>query len=141
MGHMYNAIGNSNSQSYFAHLESAEFQFRRIEREAKVSWTPGEVLGELLTYLDRLESFTESDISASWAQKRICWLTTTLNESVQRSLVVGLDPEKLRGIFSALRRHDALLSSERTLMAPSVKSARDLIRLEVAFLIADSQRS
>lgn len=97
-------------------------------------WTPGQVLGELLTYLDRLETFTGSGLSASWAQKRINWLTETLNASVERSTSIGLDAEQLSGIFIALKNHDALLKAERTLTAQSVKAARDLIRLEVSVL-------
>jgi hypothetical protein len=52
---------------------------------------------------------------------------------MQRNVAIGLDPDELNAIFDALERHDVLLSTERTLAAPAVKEARNLIRLEISF--------
>ena len=62
------------------------------------------------------------------------WLTAVLRAAVRRSQAIGLDPDRLNGIFSALTGHDSLLSSEGTVMGPSAKAARDMIRLEIAYL-------
>jgi hypothetical protein len=125
-------VKGSNRRSFYRYLESAEGRLNRLEQEARAGWTPGQILGELLTYIDRLENFTPSSVSASWAQKRMKSLTEALSESVQRNVAIGLEADELNAIFDALKGHDALLSAERSLATPAVKEARNLIRLEIS---------
>jgi hypothetical protein len=122
-------------------LEPFESRLRQAWRDAEESWMPGQAIGEILSYLDRVEFFTGSDLTASSVQRRMRWLTAVLRESVRRAQDIGLDPGRLTGIFSALSGHDALLSSERTVAGFSAKAARDLIRLEVAYLRVEQTRA
>ncbi len=122
--------------SPFDYLEAAERQHREMQAAEKESWTPGQAFGVILDYLDRMEDFTGSRSSAQWAQSRMQELTEALHRSVERTVAtLGLDPERLNGVFNALAKHNELLSTERSIAAPQVKAARDLIRLEISYAI------
>jgi hypothetical protein len=110
---------------------------REVRRNAKENWTPGQALGEILSYLARIEHFTASELTASSVQRRLRWLTAVLHAAVRRAEAAGLEPGQLKGVLSALRRHDVLLSSERTVAGPSARAARDLIRLEISYLVPE----
>jgi hypothetical protein len=119
--------------------ETFENQLRWVRQDAKANWTPGQALGEILSYLDRVEYFTASSLTASFVRRRMRWLTAVLAAAVQRAQVIGLDPRLLGGVFSALGEHDALLRAERTVAGVSAKAARDMIRLEVAYMRVEQQ--
>jgi hypothetical protein len=121
-------------RSYFYHLESAEHRIDRVQVSADNRWTPGQALGEIIGYLDRVEGFTGSNVTACFVQQRMQRLTRMLYSGVRRAQTIGLDPEQLEGVFGALAKHDARLAAERAVTAPSVKAARDMIRLEISYL-------
>lgn len=106
-----------------------------VRRDAEENWTPGQALGEILVYLNRVENFTESESAALAAQKRMRWLSAVLQAAGQRARLAGLDPAQLTEIFRALGAYDIALSVERTVTAPSTRAACQLIRLEVSYLI------
>lgn len=116
-----------------------EYGLRMARRDAEESWTPGQALGEILRYLDRVEHFTESGTTASCAQKRMRWLTSVLQAAVLRTQCAGLSAAEVHGVFCALIAHDAALSAETSVRSPSAKAARDLIRLEVSYLVSGRQ--
>jgi len=131
--------GSMSDRSYFDRLETAECRLRRLRYEAEHSWTPGQALGEILDYLDRIEGFTDSNFATFCVQKRMQWLTEVLHAGLQRALAIGLDAERLKGVFDALSRHDVVLNTEQAVTAPSVKDARDLIRFEISYLTSSKQ--
>ena len=118
-----------------AERKHLELNLHAVRRDAEENWTPGQALGEILGYLNRVENFTESESSAVAAQRRMRWLSLVLQAAVQRTKLVGLDPARLTGIFRALEAYDIALSVERTVAAPSARSACQLIRLEVSYLV------
>ena len=118
-----------------AERKNLELNLHVVRREAEESWTPGQALGEIIGYLNRVENFTESESSALAAQRRMRWLSRVLQAAVQRARLAGLDPVRLTGIFRALEAYDIALSVERTVAAPSARSACQLIRLEVSYLV------
>lgn len=132
-------IGGRPGQDAFDDCGGLECRLRMVRRDAEAGWTPGQALGEILSYLDRVEHFTESDITASFVQRRMRWLTSVLQAAGRRAGFIGLDPTQLNGVFSALTRHDVFLSSERTVVGPSARAARDLIRLEISYLGPEKQ--
>jgi hypothetical protein len=111
-----------------------ECRLRAVRREAEATWTPGQALGEILCYLDRVEYFTNSEVTASSVQQRMRWLTSVLAAAVQRTQFIGLDPGRLDGIFSALAKHDTFLDDEQTVSGSHAKATRDLVRLEISYL-------
>ena len=117
------------------YLEAAERQLREIQRDAEENWTPGQAFGVILDYLDRVEDFSGSSETALQVKSRMRWLTKVLHGGVERAIAIGLDPNRLNGVFDALVEHDALLSTERSIAAPSVIAARELIRLEISYII------
>ena len=131
----------THRRSYFDHIESAERRLLKLQVDAEHRWTPGQALGEILSYLDRVEDFSESNLTTFFVQQRMQWLTQMLRVGVQRALAIGLDPARLNGVFGALAKHDALLTAERAVTVPSVKAARDLIRLEISYLTSGKQES
>ena len=126
-------------RSAVRYSEQVDCRLHEIRREAEESWAPGQALGEILSYVDRIEDFIDSEVAASFAQTRMRWLTAVLQSAAWRAQAIGLDPERLKGIFGALARHDALLSSERTLAGSAARAARDLIRLEITYLRPEKQ--
>jgi hypothetical protein len=122
-----------------AALTASLDQLREVRRNAEDFWTPGQALGEILAYLARIEHFTGVELTASSVQRRMRWLTSVLHAAAQRAEAAGLEPGQLTGIFSALDRHDALLSSKRTVVGPPARAARDLIRVEIAYLAPGRQ--
>jgi hypothetical protein len=121
-------------------VSSFESVLDRVRREAEENWTPGQALGEILSYLDRIDYFTATDLTASWVQSRMRWLTSVLRVAVERAQAIGLDPGLMNGVFSALYEHDWILGAERTVVGQSAKVARDLIRFEVAYLGLSKQQ-
>ena len=122
--------GRANLGTFRPH----ESQLATFQATAEQTWAPGQALGEMLGYLDRVEGFTDSDLTAFGVQRRMRRLTSILRAALARSQSVGLDPQRLNGLFTALAKHDELLSVEWTVGGPSAKSARDLIRLEITYL-------
>jgi len=118
-----------------AERKHLELNLHAVRRYAEENWTPGQALGEILGYLNRVENFTESESSAFAAQRRMRWLSLVLQAAVQRTRLAGLDPARLIGIFRALEAYDIALSVERTVAAPSARAACQLIRLEVSYLV------
>jgi hypothetical protein len=118
----------------FYKSETFESRLRQVRQDAEESWLPGQALGEILSYLRRVEHFTNSGLTMLCVQRRMRWLTAVLQAAARRSQAIGLDREMLNGIFNALAEHDSLLSSEGTVSGPSTKAARDVIRLEIAYL-------
>jgi hypothetical protein len=112
-----------------------ELNLHAVRREAEENWTPGQVLGEILVYLNRVDNFTESESAAIAVQKRMRWLSAVLQTAGRRAKLAGLDPTQLSDLFRALVAYDIALSVERTVTAPSVRAACQLIRLEVSYLI------
>jgi hypothetical protein len=115
--------------------ENLELNLHGIRRDAEENWTPGQALGEILVYLNRVDNFTESESAALDVQKRMRWLSAVLQAAGQRAKLAGLDPAQLTEIFRALEAYDIALSVERTVTAPSAWAACQLIRLEVSYLI------
>jgi hypothetical protein len=115
-------------------------QLRRVRWEAEHDWTPGEALGEILSYLDRIEHFTASGLTASRVRRRMLWLLFVLQTAVERARAIGLDPDLIGGVYAALYNHDSVLAIERTVTGDSAKAARALIRLEIAYLGPGNQR-
>jgi hypothetical protein len=124
-------------KSYSDHLESVRRQLPELQIEAQFNWTPGQVLGEIISYLDRVEGFKESNLATVVVRQRMQRLTRMLSASVERSLKSGLDPMRLEGIFRALAQYDDLLSG-KTATGPASKAARDLVRIEISYLSPDS---
>lgn len=112
-----------------------ELNLRTVRHNTEENWTPGQALGEILGHLNRVENFTESESAAYSAQQRMRLLSSALQEAVQRAKLTGLDPARLTGIFRALEAYNIALSVERTVAAPSVHAACQLIRLEVSYLV------
>jgi hypothetical protein len=108
--------------------------FAAVQAPAGETWAPGQALGEILGYLDRVEGFTGSDLTAFGVRRRMRRLTSILRAATARSQWAGLDSQRLNGLFTALAKHDEILSTEWTASGPSAKSARDLIRLEITYL-------
>jgi hypothetical protein len=106
-----------------------------VRRNAEENWTPGQALGEILAYLNRVDNFTESESAALAVQKRMRWLSAVLQAAGQRAKLAGLDPAQLTEVFRALGAYDIALSVERTVTAPSVRAACQVICLEVSYLI------
>src|SRR6516164_8351724 len=109
-----------------------ELNLHAVRRDAEENWTPGQALGEILVYLNRVDNFTESESAALAVQKRMRWLSAVLQAAGQRAKLAGLDPAQLTEIFRALGAYDIALSVERTVTAPSARAACQLIRLEVS---------
>jgi len=112
-----------------------ELNLHAVRRDAEENWTPGQALGEILVYLNRVDNFTESESAALAVQKRMRWLSAVLQAAGQRAKLAGLDPAQLTEIFRALGAYDIALSVERTVTAPSARAACQFIRLEVSYLI------
>lgn len=106
-----------------------------VQRDAEENWTPGQALGEILAYLNRVDNFTESESAALAVQKRMRWLSAVLQAAGRRARPMGLDPAQLTEIFRALGAYDIALGVERTVTAPSARAACQLIRLEASYLI------
>jgi len=121
-------------RAHLGHLQEAERALSELQSAAEFSWTPGEALGEILNYLDRMEGFTESDFANFAIQQRMRWLTRVLSLSISRSPVTRSDPGRLDGILYALAHYDALLTARCAEKGPSLRAARDLIRLEASYL-------
>jgi hypothetical protein len=115
-------------------IRSLDSRLRRVRWEAEHDWTPGDALGEILSYLDRIEHFTDSALTASRVRRRILWLLFVLQTAVERAGSIGLDPDLMSGVYTALLNHDSLLATERTVAGTSAKVARALIRLEIVYL-------
>ncbi len=130
-------MGRRRGRASYDYRGRIECQLRAVRRDAEAGWTPGQALGEILSYVNRVEHFTKSDVTASSVQKRMRCLTYVLQAAVQRTQLIGLDPGQLDGVFSALARHDVSLSSEQTVAGSHAKVARDLIRLEISYLEPD----
>jgi hypothetical protein len=92
----------------------------------------------MLGYLDRVEGFTGSDLTAFCVQRRLRQLTAALRAAVARSRAAGLDPGRLGGLFTALAEHDNLLTTEWSVAGPLAKAAREMIRLEITYLASSS---
>jgi hypothetical protein len=115
--------------------KNLELNLHGVRRDAEENWTPGQALGEMLVYLNRVDNFTESESAALDVQKRMRWLSAVLQAAGQRAKHAGLDPAQLTEIFRALEVYDIALSVERTVTAPSARAACELIRLEVSYLV------
>jgi hypothetical protein len=115
--------------------KSLELNLHAVRRDAEENWTPGQALGEILVYLNRVNNFTESESAALDVQRRMRWLSAVLQAAGQRAKLAGLDPAQLTEIFRALEAYDIALSVERTFTAPSARAACELIRLEVSYLV------
>jgi hypothetical protein len=112
-----------------------ELNLHAVRRDAEENWTPGQALGEILAYLNRVDNFTESEAAAFAVQKRMRWLSAVLQAAGQRAKLAGLDPAQLTEIFRALGAYDIALSVERAVTTPSARAACQLIRLEVSYLM------
>jgi len=130
-------IQRRHDQAGLDYRSNLAFTLHAAERAAEESWTPGQAMGEILEYLNRVEGFTAAESSASAARKRMRWLTCVLAAAVQRAQRAGLDPARLGGLFRALRSYDDALGAERTVAAPAARAAGELIRLEVSYLVPD----
>jgi hypothetical protein len=115
--------------------KNLELNLHAVRRDAEENWTPGQALGEILAYLNRVDNFTESESATLAVQKRMRWLSAVLQTAGQRAKLAGLDPAQLTEIFRALGAYDIALSVERTVTSPSARAACQLIRLEVSYLI------
>jgi hypothetical protein len=93
-----------------AERKNLELNVHAVRRDAEEKWTPGQALGEILGYLNRVENFTESESSAFAVQRRMRWLSFILKAAVQRTKLAGLDPVRLTGIFRALEAYNIALS-------------------------------
>lgn len=112
-----------------------ELNLNAVRHDAEENWTPGQALGEILAYLNRVDNFTESESAALAVRKRMRWLSAVLQAAGQRARPAGLDPAQLTEIFRALGAYDIALGVECTVTAPSARAACQLIRLEVSYLI------
>lgn len=124
-----------------AESQNLELNLYAVRRDAEEKWTPGQALGEILGYLNRVENFTESESSAFAVQRRMRWLSSILKAAVKRTRLAGLDPVRLTGIFRALEAYDIALSVERTVTAPSARAACQLIHLEASYLVPSAVAS
>jgi hypothetical protein len=124
-------------KSYSDHLNSVRRQLSDLQIEAQFNWTPGQVLGEIVSYLDRIEGFTVSGFAITVIRQRMQWLTRMLSASVERALEGGLEPARLEGIFEALSQYDDLLSGQ-SVAESSSKVARELVRMEISYFSPDS---
>ena len=66
-------VGCKGSLPALDRAEPFESQLRRVRRRTEENWTPGQALGEMLSYLDRVERFTASDLTAACVQRRMRW--------------------------------------------------------------------
>jgi hypothetical protein len=124
-------------KSYSDHLESVRRQLPELQIEAQFNWTPGQVLGEIVSYLDRVEGFKESNRTTTIVRQRMQWFTQMLSASTERALKSGLDPAGLESIFEALSQYDDLLSGQTVAESPS-RAVRDLVRMEISYLSPDN---
>lgn len=62
------------------------------------------------------------------------WLTRVLRAAAQRSEAAVPDLN-LDGVLSAIQRHDSLTTAGGTVQAPSVRGARDLVQLEISYVL------
>jgi hypothetical protein len=104
------------------------------ELDAEQTWTPGQVFGSLLQYLDRVETFADDPGRVLDVIRRTRWYARILAQSAQRAAAQGLEPSRLAAARAALERHERILLAEHDLKNTRVKAARDLIRLEIAYL-------
>ena len=68
-------IQRRHDQAGLDYRSNLAFTLHAAERAAEENWTPGQAMGEILEYLNRVEGFTAAESSASAARKRMRWLT------------------------------------------------------------------
>ncbi len=107
---------------------------RKAQQVAESAWTPGEALGEIIAHLARVESFSGTAVTAEHVRARTRQLAERLRAAARRAEAAGLGLN-LGGVFGALEWHDLMLERERTVQTPSVRAARDLVRLEISWLM------
>lgn len=122
-------------------VTSVQQELRELTEASETAWTPGQVCGAIVAYLDRAENFSSSTESAIDMRKRLQCLTRALYKSTGRIPGLGCAIERFDGLYIALAEHDETLSRELSLKATSVRAARDLVRLEVAFVTAGARQT
>lgn len=115
-------------------LDLAEQSLAAQHDAMETSWTPGQVCGAVLDYLEVLESTPPQSVGAGEAAAHMRRLTSLLHKSVDRTVQKGLDPRRLSGLYDALSAHALLLEAERGLHSVDTEQARSLIRMEIAYL-------
>ena len=109
-------------------------RLRTFQADAESTWTPGQALGEISAHLAPVESFPGTVATADCFLTRTRRLTRVLRAAAQRSEAAVPDLN-LDGVLSALQRHDSLTTAEGTVQAPSMREARDLVRMEISYVL------
>jgi hypothetical protein len=92
----------------------------------------------MLDYLDRVDTFANSKVTASCVKRQLDWLSEVLYAAERRAVLSGLRPGRLEGVFQAIAKHDALLAIDGAVAAPRVRAARDILRFEISYLASSN---
>lgn len=113
----------------------AREQRHALEQEAASAWTPGQVFGELLRYLDHVEAFNDTTLNCRTARQQLERRTNLLQLTVDRSVEADIvDAQIFDGLFAVLAHLDEILVNPFALFSTGAAAARELVRLEIRFL-------